>query len=48
MTNVPVAFGAYITPKSIELFKSARVLSEKELHSRYEVKDEIFLKKVQI
>jgi len=47
-TSVPKIFNAYTTPESIALFTSTKVLSEKELHARNEVKWETYTKKIQI
>ena len=46
--NVPMAFREYITPKSIALFEKIGTLNKSELLARYEVKNETFVKKVQI
>jgi glutamine synthetase len=42
------AFKTYLSPKSIKLFEESKVLSRRELESRYEIKNETFLKKLQI
>ena len=42
------AFKEYLRPESVELFARFNVLNETELNARYEIKNEIFLKKVQI
>lgn len=42
------AFKEYLRPESVELFTRFNVLNETELNARYEIKNEIFLKKVQI
>ncbi|MDR2040387.1 MAG: glutamine synthetase III [Bacteroidales bacterium] len=47
-TCVPVIYDAYLTPRSVDMFTSADVLSEKELHARNEVKWEVYTKKIQI
>ena len=47
-TNVPKIFDAYLKQSSIEMFKSAGVFSEIELHARNEVKWEMYTKKIQI
>lgn len=39
---------AYISKESIELFKTIDVLSERELKARYEIQNEIYIKKLQI
>lgn len=47
--NNPVKiFDAYISEKTINLFKKTGVLSEKELHARTEIKWEMYTKKIQI
>ncbi|MDL2320087.1 glutamine synthetase III [Alistipes sp. OttesenSCG-928-B03] len=46
--NVPLAFKEYTTPESIALFERMGTLSRAELLSRYEIKNEIYMKKVQI
>ncbi len=48
ISNVPMAFREFLTPESIALFQEHRVLNHAELEARYEVKNETFLKKVQI
>ena len=47
-TSVPLIFDAYLQKETIEMFKNTDVLSEKELHSRCEVKWETYTKKIQI
>ncbi len=47
-TRVPVIYDAYLKPETIQLFKETKVLDEKELHARNEVKWEQFTKKIQI
>lgn len=42
------AYGAFVTEKSIELFSKNCVLSESEVHSRYEIMEETYLKTVRI
>mgnify|MGYP002568071444 FL=1 len=46
--NVPLAFKEYLTPESISLFERHKVLNKTELQARYEIKNETFVKKVQI
>lgn len=48
ISNVPEAFKEYMTEKSIELFENIGTLNRSELSARYEVKNETFIKKVQI
>lgn len=47
-TSVPLQYDAYLRPDSIRMFEACRVLSEKELFARNEVKWEVYIKKVQI
>ena len=47
-TSVPLIFDRFLTPESVELFTSMRVLSEVELQARTEVDWETYTKKVQI
>jgi len=46
--NVPVALREYLAPASIRMFEAHGVLNRTELHARYEIKNEMFVKKVQI
>ncbi len=48
ITETTEALKAFLSKKSIELFSSCHVLSERELEARYEIGLEIFEKKVQI
>ncbi|MCD8073022.1 MAG: glutamine synthetase III [Alistipes sp.] len=48
ISNVPQAFKEYMMPESIEMFESVGTLTRSELAARYEVKNETYLKKVQI
>ena len=48
INDVPEALDAYVSKKSIDLFKRQGVLTEVELHARTEVKYEMFIKKLQI
>lgn len=48
VNNVPLAFKEYLDKSSIELLEEFSVLNRVELQARYEVKNETFLKKVQI
>jgi glutamine synthetase len=48
MQSVTSAIKEYITPRNIAFFKRYGVFSEAELASRYEIKCETYLKKVQI
>lgn len=46
--SVPLQYDAYLLPESIRMFEATKVLNEKELLARNEVKWEIYIKKVQI
>jgi len=46
--SVPVTYDAYTTSKSIRLFESIKVFSERELYARNEVKWDTYTKKIQI
>lgn len=46
--NAPEAFKEYITPKTINLLESVGVMTAREAEARYEVLNEIFVKKLQI
>ena len=48
ITTVTSAFKEYIKPQNMALFKRYKVFTETELKARYEIKNELFLKKVQI
>ncbi len=51
LPNIPDAVQAYKTflyPSTFKLLTGHNVLSERELHARYEIRNEIFTKKVQI
>jgi len=48
MSSVPEAVKAFISKKSIKLFSNYNILSEKELHARYEVYVEKFEKIINI
>jgi Uncharacterized protein related to glutamine synthetase len=47
-TSVPVIYDAYLNATSVKMFESTKVLTEKELHARNEVKWETYTKKIQI
>ena len=47
-TNVPVMYGEFLKPASVEMFTRTGVYTQKELEARNEVKWEIYAKKVQI
>ncbi|MDR1339362.1 MAG: glutamine synthetase III [Prevotellaceae bacterium] len=46
--SITDAFKTYLNPKSVKLLTESGVLSKRELESRYEIKNETFLKKLQI
>lgn len=46
--DVPEALKAYVSPKTVSVFEAMNVLNHRELHSRYEVRVENFIKKIQI
>lgn len=46
--DAPEAFKTFLLPSSKKLLSSNKVLTERELHARYEIRNEIFVKKVQI
>lgn len=51
LPNLPVApeaFKTFLLPSTTELFSRYNVLTPRELHARYEIRNEIFIKKVQI
>jgi glutamine synthetase len=46
--SITDSFKTYLNPKSVRLLTESGVLSARELESRYEIKNETFLKKLQI
>ena len=46
--SVPLQYDAYLKPEVIRMFEATKVLKEKELIARNEVKWEVYIKKVQI
>jgi glutamine synthetase len=48
ISDLPEAFRAYLDPKTIKLMEETEVLSVREVEARYEVLNEIFIKKLQI
>lgn len=46
--DVPEALKAYVSEKTVGVFESMKVLNHRELHSRYEIRVENFIKKIQI
>ena len=45
---VPIIYDAYLTPQSRELFKRANVFTDIEMEARTEVRNDLYVKKVQI
>jgi glutamine synthetase len=51
LTNIastPIALGKYIEPSAIAVLEKMGVLTEREVHARYEIELENYIKKVQI
>ncbi len=48
VTNVPVAFQAFRKPESVQLFTETGVLTPNEIDARVEVREETYVKKLQI
>ena len=48
ISNVPEAFKAFLEEKSISLMRDMDVLTDREIEARYEVMNEIYIKKLQI
>lgn len=48
INDVPEAFKAFLLPSSKQLFTETGVLSDRELHARFELKNETLVKKLQI
>ncbi len=48
ISNVPMAFREYLKPSSVALLERHGILNRTELQARYEVKNETYLKKIQI
>jgi glutamine synthetase len=48
ISDVPTAYDAYLTDQTINLFKRQKVLNEKEMEGRTEVRLETYLMKIQI
>lgn len=46
--DVPEALKAYVSEKTISLFEEMKVLNSRELHARYEIRLENYIKKIQI
>lgn len=48
LRTTPVALDAYVTDKALKLFTGQEIYTERELHARYEILLEAFVKKIQI
>ncbi len=48
ISDVPQAYKAFLEEKTLKLMKETDVLTEREVEARYEVMNEIYLKKLQI
>lgn len=48
MHDVPEAFNAFLDPKSRSMFETFAVLTDRELESRHEIRNETYIKKMQI
>lgn len=48
ITSTPEALKAWIAEPSIEMFTRLGIMTERELHSRFEIRNEIYIKKLQI
>lgn len=48
ITDIPSAFSAFLDKRTLALMEETHVLSEREVEARYEVLNEIFIKKLQI
>jgi glutamine synthetase len=48
VNDAPEALKAYIEPRSIEILEKLNVLTERELNARYDIRLEMFTKKIQI
>lgn len=48
ISSIPEAFKAYLSDSAVKLFTEFNVLNHRELESRFEIKNETFLKKLQI
>ncbi len=48
ISSVPLIYDAYLTPRSRELFKRARIFSDVEMEARSDVRLELYVKKIQI
>jgi glutamine synthetase len=48
ISDAPTAYETFLLPSSMKLLSENKVLTERELHARYEIRNEIYIKKVQI
>lgn len=48
INDVPESFKSFLSPSTLKLFNDFSVLSERELHSRFEIRNETYVKKLQI
>lgn len=48
VASAPEALKAYLRPEFIEIFEKMGVLTEREIHARYEIELENYIKKIQI
>ncbi len=48
ISEVPEAFKSFLSPSTLKLFSDFSVLTERELHSRFEIRNETYVKKLQI
>src|SRR5690606_6075439 len=48
LRSTPVALDAYVTDKALKLFTGQDIYTDRELHARYEILLEAFVKKIQI
>ena len=48
ITDVPESFKAFLSPSTLKMFRDFAVLSERELESRFDIRNETFVKKLQI
>jgi len=46
--SVPLIYDAYLTPQSMEMFRTAKVYNDREMEGRTEVRWDLYTKKVQI
>lgn len=48
IADAPTAYETFLLPSSIKLLTENNVLTERELHARFEIRNEIYIKKLQI